>query len=255
MYLAAFFTSILALYALYKNKLTIPAIVLAWILGVVIYYFGGVAAFVSLVLTFGLTIVTDKLKIKDKNKKSEKRTLKQIICNVLLPTLSIIIYKIFDDKVFYNLYYMVICSSLADTMASSIGSLSKGKVFNPLSFKKMKSGESGAITLLGCFASILAGIFIGLPYFICEHDVKVYLLIIVMGFVGAYIDSILGVLVQGKYKCLVCEKIVENKIHCKKEAKLIKGYSCINNNVVNFLNNLSIFIIGYLIMVLFVIFE
>ncbi len=250
MYLAILLTSILALFALYKNKLTIPATILAWILGVTIYYCGKEAAFISLVLTFSLTIITDKMKNKAKNQKSEKRNIKQIICNILLPTIALILYKILDDKTFYYLYFMIICSSLADTMASSIGTLSKKTSFNPINFKPMKSGESGAISILGLSASIIAGVIIGFSYFAFEHNIKIYLLIIIMGFTGSYIDSILGALVQGKYNCEVCGEIVENNIHCQKETKLIRGYAFINNNVVNFLNNLFVFIVGYLILII-----
>ncbi len=250
MYLAVLFPSILALFALYKNKLTASAIVLAWLLGIIVAYLGDLFAFAALALTFILTIISDKLKVKDSNIKEEKRNIWQIVCNILVPTLCIIIYKINGDNNFYLLYYMVICSSLADTLASSIGSLSSGSSFNPISFKSMKKGESGAVSILGLLASLSAGIFVGLPYIIKNHIFINYLYIILVGFLGAYFDSLIGYLWQGKFECTKCHLIVESKRHCGKSTKLIKGFSFIDNNVVNFLNNLFALLLGYMLIMI-----
>ena len=253
MYLAVLFPSVLALFALYKNKLTLPAIILAWILGIVIAYFGDLFAFTSLALTFILTIVSDKLKIKknkDNTLKAERRNIWQIVCNILIPALCIVIYRISNDEKFYLLYFMVISSSLADTLASSIGSLSNKGCFNPLNFKSMKKGESGAISFLGLGASLTAGIFVGLPYFLKKHIIINYLYIILVGFLGAYFDSLLGYLCQGKYECSKCHEKIESKWHCDRPAKLIKGINFIDNNVVNFLNNLFSFVTGYLLLII-----
>jgi uncharacterized protein (TIGR00297 family) len=252
MYLAVLLPSVFALFALYKNKLTLPAIILSWIFGVVIAYFGDLFAFTSLVLTFILTIVSDKLKIKkkkDNTLKAERRNIWQIVCNVLIPALCIVIYKICNNEKFYLLYFMVICSSLADTLASSIGSLTNKGCFNPLNFKNMKKGESGAVSFLGLGASLTAGIFVGLPYFLKNYTIINYLYIILVGFLGAYFDSLLGYLWQGKFECSKCHEIVESKWHCEKPARLIKGINFIDNNVVNFLNNFFAFVIGYLFLI------
>ena len=58
------------------------------------------------------------------------------------------------------------------------------------------------------------------------------------------IDSLLGDVLQVKYKCRVCEKVIENKYCCEKEAIKIKGLQCINNNVVNSLSTILIALIG-----------
>lgn len=244
MYLSLLLPSILALYALYKNKLSVPAIILAWLLGFVICYYGDYYAFAALCTTFILTILSDKIK---KNK-GERRNIYQIVCNVLIPAFSIILYKVSDNNNFYIIYYCVIGGSLADTLASSIGLLSKGVIFNPLTFKRMKKGTSGAVSLLGYLASFMGGVIIGFIYFIKVHNIKIWLLISLMAFLGSYLDSVFGVLIQGLYKCKICKKECEEKIHCNKKTTLIKGFSFVNNNVVNFLNNLCIFIISFIIL-------
>lgn len=245
MYLAVLLPSIFALYALYKKKLSNLAILLAWIMGIIITYCGGFFAFLALALTFILTILSDKVK---KDRKDGRRNAYQIISNIFTSTVAIMLYYVLDNDIFYVIYYAVIGTSLSDTLASSLGTLSKKSPVNPLTFKKMKKGESGAISFLGVNASILGGIIIGLVYYYVTYDVMNYLLIIVMTFVGTYIDSILGAFFQGKYVCSVCDKQVEVNYHCNKNTKLIKGYSWMTNDTVNLLNNISVFIISYIIL-------
>jgi uncharacterized protein (TIGR00297 family) len=245
MYLSILLPSIFALGALYKKKLTVSAIIIAWIMGVIITYCGKIPAFIALALTFILTILTDKLKNK---KDDEQRNAYQIISNVLTPCLCTILYFIKNADLFIIMYYAVITSSLADTFASSIGSLSNKSPRHPITFKKITKGESGAVSFLGLSASALAGLIIGAVYYISYNNITNYLLIIIMGILGSYIDSLLGALCQGKYQCTVCHKYCENPTHCNKETKLIKGLRIMNNNMVNLLNNISVFLLTYLIL-------
>ena len=244
MYLCILFPSIFALFALYKKCLTYPAIITAWILGFIIIYCAGIPAFLALALTFILTIVTDKIKDKDN---PEKRDVYQILSNILTASLCTVLYHFKHSDIFIVMYVSVIASSLADTFASSFGSLSNGKSLNPLTFKKMKKGESGAISKLGIIASLGAGIIIGGIYFFISRNPLNYLIIIITAAIGAYFDSILGAYFQGKYQCKVCRKKCEEKYHCNKPTKLIKGYRFMDNDTVNLLNNILVFIFSYLL--------
>ena len=245
MYLSVLLPSILALFALYKKKLTLPGIIAAWIMGIIITYCGGISAFIALTATFVLTILSDKLK---KVQDDKQRNIYQIFSNVLTASICTILYYIKKADLFLVMYYAVINSSLADTLASSIGSLSKETPRHPLIFRKMKKGESGAVSLLGISASILSGFIIGGIYYFISGNIVNYLIIILMGMIGAYFDSLLGAYVQAKYKCKVCRKQVEEPIHHDKECKLVKGYRFMDNNTVNLLNNVLVFIITYLLL-------
>lgn len=64
MYLSILLPSVFALFALWKKKVTKPGIIAAWLMGVIITYFGGLYAFGALALTFVLTISSDKIKRK-----------------------------------------------------------------------------------------------------------------------------------------------------------------------------------------------
>lgn len=245
MYLSILFPSILALYALYKNKITISGIILAWLLAIIICYLAGYTAFLALTTLFLLTILSDKIK---SNSEDKTRNIMQIISNVLTAAICIILYYVSNNNIFYIMYYCVIAGSLSDTLASSIGTLSKSKPINIFTLKKLKIGESGGVSLFGLFISLVGGMIIGAIYLIAQFNLINFIIISLMGFLGSFFDSIVGTLFEAKYKCLKCNKKTDNKIHCLKKTKLIKGYSFIDNNMVNLLSNIFIFILSYLIL-------
>lgn len=245
MYLAILLPTILAFYAIYKHKLTNSAGLFAWLCAFIIAYYGGLYAFYALALTFFLTIISDKIKT---TKRDQKRTIYQIISNVLTPTLCIILFHFKNANLFYVMYYAVLSSSLADTLASSIGTLSKEKPLNIFTLKRVNKGDSGAISFLGLNASLMGGIILGLIYLLVDYNINNYILIIIMALAGSLIDSILGATIQGKYKCNVCHNLVENGIHCNKETTLITGFKFVNNDVVNLLNNIFVFLISFRIL-------
>lgn len=65
------------------------------------------------------------------------------------------------------------------------------------------------------------------------------LVILISGFLAAYIDSLLGSAVQAKYRCGLCGALTEKKVHCGEKGSLEKGLKLVDNDMVNFLNNLS----------------
>lgn len=246
MYIAVLLPSILALYALYKKKMTLPGIIAAWIMGIVITFCGGVYPFLALALTFILTVLSDKAKNKEDK---ECRTIYQMISNVLTCTLCTILYYFKQNDIFIVMYYAVIGGSLADTLASSIGSLAKGRNFDPLTFRRMKKGESGAVSTLGLAASFTGGIIIGGIHYLHGGWAYEYLIIILMSGLGSYVDSLMGAYLQGKFKCPKCKKQVETRHHCKVKTKKIKGIAFMDNDVVNLLSNIIVFIVTYLILI------
>ena len=113
----------------------------------------------------------------------------------------------------------------------------------------MKKGESGAVSILGLAASILGGLIIGAIYYLGTKNITNYLIIIIMGLLGSYVDSLMGAYLQGKYKCSKCKKIVEEKVHCNKKTKRVKGIRFFDNNVVNLISNIIVFILSYLFLI------
>ena len=215
--------------------------------------------------------------------KEKKRNFIQVFSKSLFPSLiCLILYqkygqgmnifnsnntsKLFLDALFIGFFE----SANADTWASELGINSKS---NPIlilqGFKQVPKGINGAISGYGTLSSIKGGLFISGVVVICnilrfgllnfiKFDMnlfiicfKIFILGGLIGFIGSFIDSILGQTVQISIynvtkKCMV-EK--ENVEEYKKNGDDLKYYGkdILNNSGVNLVTGLiTAFISGYL---------
>ncbi|MDP4090792.1 MAG: DUF92 domain-containing protein, partial [Bacillota bacterium] len=158
--------------------------------------------------------------------------------------------------VFIFAYAASFASANADTWASEIGVLSKGEPISILTLKRTQRGNSGAVSILGITASISGAVFIGFFFFTgyvlsCgwENELLTHTIVITAaGFLGSIIDSFLGALLQAKYRCVVCGKVTEKKIHHERDTEHISGIRFINNDMVNLLSCLSASVITILVL-------
>ena len=215
--------------------------------------------------------------------KEKKRNFIQVFSKSLFPSLiCLILYqkygqgmnifnsnntsKLFLDALFIGFFE----SANADTWASELGINSKS---NPIlilqGFKQVPKGINGAISGYGTLCSIKGGLFISGVVVICnilrfgllnfiKFDMnlfiicfKIFILGGLIGFIGSFIDSILGQTVQISIynvtkKCMA-EK--ENVEEYKKNGDDLKYYGkdILNNSGVNLVTGLiTAFISGYL---------
>jgi uncharacterized membrane protein len=62
--------------------------------------------------------------------------------------------------------------------------------------------------------------------------------VIVSGWMGANMDSLLGATVQTLYSCKVCGREVESSNHCNQSAVRIRGLRWMDNDAVNMISSL-----------------
>ncbi|MDP5957973.1 MAG: DUF92 domain-containing protein, partial [Candidatus Marinimicrobia bacterium] len=61
---------------------------------------------------------------------------------------------------------------------------------------------------------------------------------LIAGFVGSFVDSVLGGSVQAMFKCSVCNKETEKRMHCQMHTSHSKGFKWLDNDGVNFVNTI-----------------
>ena len=90
------------------------------------------------------------------------------------------------------------------------------------------------MSLIGTFAGFVGAFLIAtIAYAFGALDGKMLFIVALAGFLGSVFDSLLGSLLQIKYKCAVCGKITEKKLHCDTHTSRHSGFELIDNDVVN----------------------
>lgn len=132
-----------------------------------------------------------------------------------------------------------------DTWSSELGMLSNAQPRLITTFKTVRKGTNGAVTLDGFLAAAAAGFVIGITYLLiglltveCDIDVAWRQLLVVpiataAGFFGSLIDSLLGATLQFSGYCAVRKKVVGRR---GQTVTKISGMSILNNNGVNALS-------------------
>jgi uncharacterized protein (TIGR00297 family) len=184
-------------------------------------------------------------------KKTGKKDFIEIFVNGVWAVVAIIIYAFSKNQTFLHIALIAMSAGFADSLASDVGSLSKNKPYDFIKRKRVEKGVSGGVTVLGCMASFLgAMIFAVAIKFICNLPYYQIAIICALIYLGVIVDSILGSTIQVKFKCEVCGKITEKEAHCGNKTTAIEGIKFVNNDVVNCLSGLSVFLCSLILLFL-----
>lgn len=208
-------------------------------------------------LLIGIFFVSSSLfsKYKKKRKsllseiheKGSTRDWAQVIANGGIAALTGIVFFYWSEPIWLIAFSISLASANADTWASELGSLSNKAPRTIKGFKKVETGTSGAISLLGTFAGLLGAVLIAvIATYLFQLSFLGFFCIVIFGFVGMVIDTVFGAYLQAEYTCKVCGRHVESPSHCKEKAILLKGKEWFRNDAVNFMSGLSAVILGTL---------
>lgn len=231
----ALFSVLIVIYAYKKQSLTLSGSLSAFGLGLLVSVFGGWDFILILFAFFISSSLLSKLHNNQSNNKDHQpRTIIQVLANGGIGAVLVIGFAVASEdnlKSTYRLLYMIsFAIATADTWASEIGKLSKQNPIHIFTFKSIKRGLSGGVTLLGTIASFFGSVFVYTLSFLNP-------LIIFYGFIGSLVDSVLGTL-QRKYVTKdhgLVEVLEEHHV-----VDGIKGLIFLDNNLVNFLSNLIV---------------
>ena len=164
----------------------------------------------SVVIYLLLGSLVTKIGYKFKNEKgiAEKRGGKRGPENVWGSAATGLFFAImvklnFTNLVFYKIGFAAsFAAKLADTFGSEIGKRFGRNTYLITSFRKVKSGTEGGISLEGTAASALGAIFMSLIMFILNIISTKYqfLIVAISGFLATISESFIGAKFQDKYK-------------------------------------------------------
>ena len=236
-------TPLVIAFALKKKSLTKGGVLLAVFFDAAVSISLKNFGFVLLMSFFVGAILIDKIKNKakkqgrtDESQKGDCRDYMQVLANGLPSCMFALMYLATDNKAFIIGFCASLAEALADTAASGLGIFAHN-TFDPLRFKKCDQGLSGGVSFIGTFASFVASYLIGvIAYAFGYLNLTELLIVSIAGFVGALIDSFLGSAFQVKFKCAICGKVTEKKLHCGTATEKYSGFDFIDNDIVNLIS-------------------
>lgn len=255
----------------YRAKfLDLGGAVSASILGIVVGAFLGPLMLILLMLFLGLNSAFTRVGYVNKalkgaaEPKGGARTWRSVVANGLPATLFSVAGHFFHPQLYVVGFLSSIAVASADTSATELGLLSKDAPRLITNFSEVQPGTSGGVTgmgflgaLVGASVMALGGalvLFVVAPRFFAPqispataaigvaydpHSVRLlgyFGAVVVGGFSGALLDSLLGATVQSKYKCIACGRRTEKSVHCGVRAEKTSGLSVFDNDTVNLIS-------------------
>jgi uncharacterized protein (TIGR00297 family) len=253
------FIFIMALAGYLLRSLSVSGFIAAFFVGLFISIGFGFKGLLLLGIFFATSSLWSNFKRTKKNKieevlqKGHVRDYSQVLANGLIPAVSSILYSFSPEEIWIYAFCFSLAAANADTWASEIGSLSKEEPIDFLTFKRVRHGTSGAISLLGIIATVLGAITIGIfsiILFPSLSDISL-LYISLAGILGSVFDTLIGATIQAKYICPKCGLNTESPSHCAERTMLTKGFKWMDNEWTNFT---SILMAALLVGILYFIF-
>ena len=224
-------------------------------------FFGGWSLMAMVAVLFVLNGVSSKVlkllhkKTPEQFKKHNARTTWQIVANSIVAGVLAVLFYVTKEYFYLFAAIVVIGEEFADTMASDFGKLSRRNPIDILRFKRITTGISGGVSLLGTAMALLGAVLaVIVPSLILIDllSIKTFALLCGIAFFGTLIDSVLGSGLQALFKCKVCDTIMENRSHCGEDAVCVKGIPFISNTMVNLITGLITALISCLILTLII---
>lgn len=215
--------------------------------GAIAAFFVGLMIFPALgwrgLLLMGLFFVSSsawsfyKNRTNEKVVKGNKRDWRQVLANGGPAAVCALLFWYSEHSIWLVAYLSSIAGANSDTWASEIGRLSKTKPILIPSFERCDQGTSGAVSGLGTIASLCGSLVIALfSAMLFPISASAVFIIVICGFFGSLVDTIIGATLQVRYQCTCCGMETERTHHCDLPTKQMKGVAWIDNDTVNLLS-------------------
>lgn len=240
LFIAAVFGLFISVASYYAKFLTASGSIATFVLAFVMYGFGGWQWTVPI---FTFFLFSSLLSNYGKNRKarfdlvfekSSRRDAGQVLANGGIAGVLVLFSHLFPEYEFYPLYLGAIAAVTADTWGTEIGVLTQGNTVFVLSLRPVPPGTSGGVSSAGFLGGATGALVIAFSGYHWFSDLRTLFAVIVAGVIGSLADSILGATVQAQYKCRVCGKVTERKIHCGQETERVRGLRWVTNDLVNY---------------------
>ena len=255
MVIVALSVTVIAICAYFARALTAGGALCAFVMGVTVFWTTRAEGFLLFMLFFLSCNVVGKIskrlrkgKTEIAEKKGHRRDVMQVVANGLMTTIAALIWFFTSKTVALIMFGAAVAEATSDTFAGEIGRLSKTGPVSIRNLKPVPVGMSGGVTFLGMMGAFLSSAMIAFCWYIWFRGVSVYaaVLVCLMGFAGAVVDSYLGAFVQAHYVDPDTGMLTENDEKDGRKLELAQGIRWVDNDMVNLMSNVfsSVFALG-----------
>lgn len=168
------------------------------------------------------------------------RGLEQIAAKGIPSMICGLLFAATADPIWFFVMLAIVATASADTFASAIGGLDPKEMVPALPyFTPVPKGMSGGVSAYGTLAGFFATVVVGAMSLLYGGGVVEMGVVVITGFVGANLDSVLGTTMQALYRCPACGRVTEARTHCRRATVLTKGYAWVNNEMVNLMSGVT----------------
>lgn len=189
-----------------------------------------------------LSRLPNPLEHRSINEKAPRRTARQVLANGGVAAVAAILVGLsglesvntIDPHWARMALAGALAAATADTWATEVGMWWGGTPRSALTGRRLQPGESGGVTAPGTLAGMMGAAWIGLvAYWVWpQFGTQQVAFVEVAGFLGMWVDSILGATVQYKAHCSICDQVVEEPGH-EHPIGQKRGLRFVDNHVVN----------------------
>ena len=246
------FASAISLFSYRMKWLTGRGALAQFLLGALLFGFGGWQWTLPVLLFFLTSSALTRLGRDRKSdasrafSKAGTRDAAQVAANGGIGGALVVAWALTGGDLWYRAYMSAVAAAAADTWATEIGLLSGGAPLLITTFRRVRAGTSGGISLWGTCAGIAGSAFIagsGLPWM--RGDYRMAILVTLSGVAGLIADSLLGATLQREFLCGGCGEVTENEAHCVGFRGVhARGIRWLTNDMVNLAATLTAALAG-----------
>ncbi|XWN37781.1 MAG: DUF92 domain-containing protein [Balneola sp.] len=225
---AILLAAVFGISAFLLNWLTYDGALAATIFGVISYGIGNweIALIVLFFFISASLLSKDIDATEDSFSIKFRRDGRQVWANGFWLCLWVLIWFIWDNTLFLAASVASIAAATADTWATELGSNPKNKTYLITNLNEVTAGTDGGISYKGSFGALAGSTIISVICWLLVSEISLLICIIIgfTGFFGCFVDSFLGVKLQGSSIRIPVLSNNEN------------GNITVNNNIVNWLS-------------------